>query len=58
MQELLVFIVLLAAVGYGGWRIYRVFQKSEDPCCGCDGCTLKEQKQAQMQKKRDCCHKK
>ncbi len=58
MQELLVFIVLLAAGGYGSWRIYKALRKTEDPCYGCAGCPLKAQKQAEKKKKEDCWHKK
>ena len=47
MQEIAVVIALLAALCYGGWRIYRVFRSPEDPCYGCAGCPLKAQKQAQ-----------
>ena len=43
MQEIAVVIALLAALCYGGWRIYRVFRS---------------QKQAQKKKKADCWHKK
>ena len=43
MQEIAVVIALLAALCYGGWRIYRVFQSAGDPCYGCAGCPLKAQ---------------
>ena len=46
MQEIAVVIALLAALCYGGWRIYRVFRSAGD------------QKQAQKKKKADCWHKK
>ena len=46
MQEIAVVIALLAALCYGGWRIYRVFR------------SVKAQKQAQKKKKADCWHKK
>ena len=55
MQEIAVVIALLAALCYGGWRIYRVFRSAGDPCYGCAGCP---QKQAQKKKKADCWHKK
>ncbi len=58
MQEIAVVIVLLAALCYGGWRIYKVFLSTGDPCYGCVGCPLKAQKQAQKKKKADCWHKK
>ena len=58
MQEIAVVIMLLAALSYGGWRIYKVFRSAGDPCYGCVGCPLKAQKQAQKQKKADCWHKK
>ena len=34
MQEIAVVIVLLAALCYGGWRIYKVFLSTGDPCYG------------------------
>jgi hypothetical protein len=58
MQEIIVVIVLLAAMSYGGWRIYKVFLNAGDPCSGCAGCPLKGQKKAQKKKKEDCWHKK
>ena len=58
MQEIIVAIVVLAAVGYGCWRAYQVFRRAKDPCCGCAGCAEKAQRQAEMKKKEDCWHKK
>ena len=58
MQEIAVVLALLAAIGYGGWRIYKVFLSDEDPCSGCAGCALKAKAKAQKKKKEDCWHKK
>jgi len=58
MQETLVAVTILAAVGYGCWRVYEAFRRAGDPCYGCAGCPLKAQKQAQKKKKADCWHKK
>jgi hypothetical protein len=43
MQLLVVTICLLASVGYAGWRIRQLMRKQHNPCCGCDGCSLKNQ---------------
>lgn len=54
MQEVLVFVLLLLALVYASWRIYRVFVDHRDPCYGCTGCDLKnkiERKQACEKKK-------
>jgi hypothetical protein len=58
MQETLVGIMILAAVGYGCWRVFEAFRRAEDPCYSCAGCPLKTQKQAEKKKKADCWHKK
>jgi cytochrome c-type biogenesis protein CcmH/NrfG len=58
MQEILAAIMILAAVGYGSWRVYQAFRMAGDPCYGCAGCPLKAQKQAQLKKKDKCWHKK
>ncbi len=42
MQLLLVIIILVVAVGYAAWRIYRSMTAPPDPCAGCDGCALKK----------------
>ena len=36
MQIVLSIIVVLGAVGYASWRVYQVFRKNGDPCCGCE----------------------
>lgn len=43
IQAVLVGICVLAAVGYAGWRVYRVLRLRRDPCYGCSGCALKNQ---------------
>ena len=58
MQEIFVYLILVVAVGYALWHIFRAFRKDADPCCGCEGCPLKGQNCKENQKKPDCCHKK
>jgi len=36
MQEIIVYIIGVCAVGYIFWRIFR--KKKEDPCDGCTAC--------------------
>ena len=53
-QYAIIFTVLVVAVGYAAWRIYKTLNRTDDPCCGCDKCLSKEQKQrnkAQCKKK-------
>ena len=42
MQTLLTFLIIALAVGYALWRGYRVLQRKNNPCCGCEGCPLKD----------------
>ncbi len=42
MQLLLVILILMIAVGYAAWRIYRSMTAPPDLCAGCNGCKLKE----------------
>lgn len=42
MQIVLTIIILSAAVAYVAWRIFRVLYGTDDPCKGCNGCTLKK----------------
>ena len=51
-------IVLIGAVSYAGYRIYKAFTRTDDPCCGCNGCELKEACMAAKKKNKGCCHKK
>jgi len=39
MQIVLSIIVVMGAVGYASWRVYRVFRKDGDPC---EDCQLKK----------------
>jgi hypothetical protein len=41
IQNILVIILLIAAVSYAAWRVYKAFQPDNDPCAGCEGCALK-----------------
>ena len=45
VEKIIVFAVLVVAVGYAAWRIYNALRRPEDPCSGCNGCQLKELKQ-------------
>ena len=41
MQQTIVVIILILAVGYALWHAYKSFRNDAEPCCGCDGCPLK-----------------
>ena len=51
VQTILVAVILLAAVGYAGWHVYSAFARKDEPCCGCEGCTLKDMKHCENCKK-------
>jgi plastocyanin domain-containing protein len=40
MQEIIVYIIGIGAVGYILWRIFR--KKKKDPCEGCTACAKEE----------------
>ncbi|MBR1546193.1 MAG: FeoB-associated Cys-rich membrane protein [Prevotella sp.] len=42
MQIFLVILILMLAIGYAAWRIYKSLTAPSDPCKGCDGCALKK----------------
>ncbi|MBO5627078.1 MAG: FeoB-associated Cys-rich membrane protein [Prevotella sp.] len=46
MQYVIVAALLALAVGYAAWRIYRALRAAGDPCYGCEGCLLKELRDA------------
>ncbi|MBP5569801.1 MAG: FeoB-associated Cys-rich membrane protein [Prevotella sp.] len=50
IQYLIVAILLAVAVMYAVWRIYRALRAANDPCYGCEGCQLKEIRDAQRKK--------
>ena len=39
MQQAIVIIILILAVGYAAWHIYRALTSDDD---GCEGCALAE----------------
>lgn len=44
-QEIAIGLIGLATIGYIGLRFYKTFianRNTNDPCCGCKGCSLKE----------------
>jgi len=43
-QYIIVAVILLLAVGYAVWRLYKNFSHTDDSCCncGCKDCALKE----------------
>ena len=51
IQYLIVAILLAFAVMYAAWRIYRALRAANDPCYGCEGCQLKEIRDAQRKGK-------
>ena len=42
MQTGVTIIIIAAAIGYAGWRIYKALTAPPDPCAGCPGCELKK----------------
>ena len=54
-------IVIAGAMGYAGWRVYRSFRSDAEPCCGCEGCPLKDhgchENCSENHKNPDCCRK-
>jgi len=57
MQQTIVVIILILAVGYALWHAYKSFRNDAEPCCGCDGCPLKGHGCSENQEKPDCCRK-
>lgn len=44
-QEIAILIIGIITLLYIGWKVYRSFmqvKKSNDPCCGCSGCSMKK----------------
>jgi len=39
MQSIITIVIILIALGYAGWRIYRIVKGHGDPC---EGCQLKK----------------
>ncbi len=58
MQTGLTYLVVTVAIGYALWRAHQTIRRANNPCYGCSGCALKEQKQVLKKKKKDCWHKK
>lgn len=50
MQQIIVFFVIFAAVGYACWWGWQKMKNANDPCEGCSGCQLKDLKNCQKQK--------
>jgi len=42
MQTALVVICIFMALAYATYRIHRAFSRSNNPCEGCQGCSLKQ----------------
>ena len=40
-QTWVVSIVVIMAVGYAVWHVYKALRNDAEPCCGCEGCPLK-----------------
>ncbi len=52
-QISLVIVVVALSVGYALWRIRKSVKANSDPCAGCTGCALRNQK-----KGKEACEKK
>jgi hypothetical protein len=48
IQYIAVALCIAAAIAYASWRMHKSLKKTNEPCCGCEGCALKNQ----------CCDKK
>ena len=51
VQYIILGAILVLAVAYAAWRIYRAIRHANDPCYGCEGCALKDLKQQAKTKK-------
>ena len=51
VQYIILGVILVLAVAYAAWRIYHVFHHADDPCCCCEGCSMKEMKRQGKTKK-------
>ncbi|PNP94629.1 hypothetical protein BFS16_06985 [Hoylesella timonensis] len=61
LQYIVIFIIILLALGYACHRIYLALRNSKDRCYGCKGCELHDQilkKQATKHEKPQCFQKK
>lgn len=61
LQYIVIFIIILLALGYACRRIYIALRYSNDRCYGCKGCELHDQilkKQATKHEKHQCFQKK
>lgn len=61
LQYIIIFIIILLALGYAYRRIYIALRNSKDRCYGCKGCELHDQilkKQATKHEKPQCFQKK
>ena len=43
--------IIFKAVIDAGWHVYSAFTRKKDPCCGCEGCAMKDMKQCENCKK-------
>ena len=53
-QLLLVGLVVAASAVYAGWRFYEAIRQTDDPCKGCQGCALREEKRKIEARKKNC----
>ena len=56
-QYIIITIILIAASIYIGYKIYYVFLNAGNPCHGCSGCSLHQQKKHKLKNKNrmKCC---
>ncbi|MBR4730148.1 MAG: FeoB-associated Cys-rich membrane protein [Prevotella sp.] len=43
MQLTIVYIVVALAIGFAAWHFYKTCRRDADPCCGCEGCPLRQE---------------
>ena len=53
LQISLVLVIVALSVGYALWRIRKSVKANSDPCAGCAGCALRDQKRG-----KEACEKK
>jgi len=53
VQYVFVAIFLLFSVGYAVYRVRKAIKQANDPCSGCAGCVLRDQKRKQLVKQQE-----
>ncbi len=51
VQYIILGVILGLAVAYMAWRVYHIFHHTDNSCCCCEGCSMKEMKRRGKAKK-------